>query len=96
MPQIAQWVIGAKFCSIAKWVTGTNIYPIPHWGIGSKDCPTAYWVMRTDLNPNVKCVQWEGALQAHFLETRSKNRWGRKATRHLNMMAKHKKAPALG
>ena len=96
MPQIAQWVIGAKFCSIAKWVNGTDLCSTSHWSIGSKDCPTAYWVMRTDLNPNVKCVQWEGALQAHFLETRSKNRWGRKATRHLNMMAKHKNAPALG
>lgn len=75
MPQFADWVIGDVFCPIAKWVTGTDIYPTPHWGIGSKDCPTAHWVMRTDLDPNVKCVQGNGALQAHFLATRSKNRY---------------------
>jgi len=52
--------------------------------------------MRTDLDPKVKCVQGKGALQARFSAMRSKDRWGPKATRQLNMLAKNKNAPALG
>ncbi len=73
MTHSADWVNGTVVCSMAKWVNGTDLCPTSHWGIGSKDCPTAYWVMRTDLDPNGKCVQGKGALQAHFLETRRKN-----------------------
>ena len=84
---IRYWVIGNNdssicslgnrdvSCPIAKWVNGTDLCPTSRWGIGSKDCPTAYWVMRTDLDPNVKCVQGKGALQARFLAMRSKDRW---------------------
>jgi hypothetical protein len=74
MTHSANWVNGTVVCSLADWVNGTDLCPTSHWGIGSRDCPTVYWVMRTDFDPNVKCVQGKGALQAHFLETRRKNR----------------------
>jgi|SRR5579863_3223427 hypothetical protein len=96
MTHSANWVNGTVVCSLADWVNGTDLCPTSHWGIGSKDCPTAYWVMRTDLDPNVKCVQGKGALQAHLLGEATQEQMSRKTTRQLNMMAKHKNAPALG
>jgi hypothetical protein len=52
--------------------------------------------MRTYLDPNVKCVQGEGAFTGTFLRDATQEQMSRKATRQLNMMAKHKNAPALG
>jgi hypothetical protein len=65
MPQSAHWVIGTVLCPIAKWVNGTDLCPTSYWGIGNEDCPTAFWAMRTDLDPNVKCIQGKGVLQSH-------------------------------
>ena len=96
MTHSANWVNGTVVCSLADWVNGTDLCPISHWGIGSKDCPTAYWVMRTDLDPNVKCDPREGRIIGAFLRHATQQPMSRKATRQLNMMAKHKNAPALG
>jgi hypothetical protein len=95
MTQSANWVNWTVVCSLADWVNGTDLCSTSHWGIGSKDCPTAYWVMRTDLDPKVKCVSGKGTIQAGtFLRNPEQEQMGRKATRQLNMMAKHKNAPA--
>ena len=96
MTHSANWVNGTVVCSLADWVNGTDLCPTSLWGIGSKDCPTAYWVMRTDLDPNVKCDPGEGRITGTFLRYATQQQMSRKATRQLNMMAKHKNAPALG
>jgi uncharacterized membrane protein len=81
---------GTTIAQVALWVIRKDLYPIRYWVIGNNDssictlgnrdvsCPIEKWVngvMRTDLDPKVKCVQGKGALQARFLAMRSKDRW---------------------
>ena len=77
---IAKWFNGTDLCSIRNWVIGNKndsfcklgstgpIFAQVHIGAsGAKIAQLRTGSCGPTLNPNVKCVQGKGALQAHLL-----------------------------
>jgi hypothetical protein len=52
--------------------------------------------MRTDLDPNVICVQVKGVLESRIIRITKQEQSRTHATSLLNILAKHKNAPTLG